>query len=86
MPKTTAPRTTDPLAVVRKAIRDCRRADKLSEETHMSLSRLYWVVKAGIQLTADEVVLGRLDKATSVLSDSRQNFGDAVYQLEQLLK
>ena len=80
------PNLTDPRAIVRKAIRDCKKADKLSEVAHMSLARLYWVVKAGIQLRADDDVLGRLDKATSVLSDSRQNFGDAVYQLEQLLK
>lgn len=77
------PNITDPRAIVRKAIRDCKKADKLSEVAHM---RLYWVVKAGIQLRADDDVLGRLDKATSVLSDSRQNFGDAVYQLEQILK
>lgn len=82
MPKT----TSDPSAIVRRAIRDCKKADKLSEETHMSLFNLYWRVKHGIEMPADEAVLKHLDTATSVLSDSRQNFGDAVYQLEQLLK
>lgn len=86
MPKKKPQPYSNPRAVIRRAIQNCRKADALSEEVHMDLSNLYWVVKAGIDVPSDPDVLRRLDTATTVLSDARQSFGDAVHQLEQILK
>ena len=69
---------------VRRAIADCRRADLLAEQVHMSLSRIYWLFKH--DPGNHQHVLQRLDRATDVLSDARQKFGDAVYALEKLLE
>lgn len=73
-----------PERTVKSAVATCRRADLLAEKVHVDLSRLYWLFKK--DPGDHQHVLVRLDRATDALSDARQKFGDAVYQLEKLLE
>jgi len=77
------PKQLDPVKEIQQAIKECKKADALAEAAHMRLMRVYWFVK---NTDPSSIVVDRIDKATSVLTDSRTNFGDAVYQLEKLLK
>jgi hypothetical protein len=77
------PNKLDPVKEIRQAIKECKKADALAEASHMRLMRVYWFAK---NTDPSSIVVDRTDKATSVLTDSRTNFGEAVYQLEKLLE
>jgi len=78
------PSKLNPERVVRSSVAACKKADLVAEKVHMDLSRVYWLFKKD---SGDhQRVLERLDKATDALSDARQKFGDAVYELEKLLE
>ena len=78
------PNKLNPGRTIRSSVATCKRADLLTEKVHMDLSRIYWLFKN--DPGDHQHVLVRLDKATDALSDARQDFGDAVYELEKLLE
>jgi len=77
------PSKLNPERVVKSSIAACKRADLVAEKVHVDLSRLYWLFRN--DPGDHQGVLVKLDRATNALSDARQKFGDAVYQLEKLL-
>ena len=78
------PSKLNPERTIKSTIAACRKADLITEKVHMDLSRVYWLFKN--DPGDHQAVLVKLDRATDALSDARQKFGDAVYQLEKLLE
>ena len=68
-----------------RAVREARQADQLAEYAIMRAFEVYRVHKFGGQ-GGSEKVISRLDRATEELGNARQALGDAVYQMETLLK
>ena len=78
------PNKLNPVRTIRSSVATCKKADLLAEKVHMDLSQIYWLFKS--DPGDHQHVLVRLDRATDALSDARQKFGDAVYELEKLLE
>lgn len=76
-------------AELRKAARESRQADQLAEHAVMRAFAVYRALKFNTKIpktTELEKTLERLDRATEQLGDARASLGDAVYQVEQILK
>jgi len=75
------------ILLLRGSVRSSKSADRDCEQAHMDLMRVYWLAKAVVpQSDATAEVIRRIDAATDALSDCRQLLGDAVHQVESLLK
>ncbi len=72
-----------------KAAKEAKQADQLAEFAVMRAFEAYRVLKFRKEgpLTAEgQKALERLDRATEALGDARFKLGDAVYQIEEVLK
>jgi hypothetical protein len=75
-------------AELRRALREVVQADQLLSHAHARLFKIYRGLKftKGQKLTPQgEEALGRLDRATSDLVNTKDELGDASYQVEQVL-
>ncbi len=72
---------------LRKAAKESRQADQLTEYAVMRAFEVFRVLKFGkLQGPGLQKAIDRLDRATEQLGDARAALGDAVYQIEQVLK
>lgn len=72
-----------------KAAKEARQADQLAEFAVMRAFEVYRVLKfrkEGTLTPEGQKALERLDRATEALGNARGELGDAVYQIEEILK
>ncbi len=74
---------------LRKAAKEARQSDQLAEFSVIRAFEVYRVLKFRKEdtLTPEgQKALERLDRATEALGNARGELGDAVYQIEEVLK
>jgi len=73
---------------IRRSISESRQADQLAEHAVMRAFAVFRAIKfPNRDLSREQAkIVERLDRATDQLGDARAALGDAVYQMEQVLR